>query len=197
MSQNASSEFPSPQAAAPQETALQDGFTITPEQSADAPALSRLSAIAFGPGRFTRTAYRIREGVPPVGKLCLTGRLDGRLIAGIRFTAITIGGENSALLLGPLVVEPEYNGKGYGRALMQEGLARAKAVGFKLVILVGDLPYYRRFGFVSVPVGQIVLPGPVDPNRLLACELTEGALASAKGLVLGEPADGIALSTSL
>jgi len=170
---------------------------ITPELPADGAALSRLCAIAFGPGRFARTAYRIREGVPPVGNLCLTGRLDDRLIAGIRFTAITIGGENSALLLGPLVVEPEYNGKGYGRALMQEGLERAKAAGYRLVILVGDLPYYRRFGFVQVPVGQIVLPGPVDPNRLLACELTDGALASASGVVLGEPADGVALEVSV
>ena len=172
-------------------------FIITPEQAADGPALSKLSANAFGPGRFVRTAYRIREGVPPVAELCLTGRLDGGLIAGIRFTSITIGGENSALLLGPLVVDPRYGGKGYGKALMGQGLAKAKAAGYRLVVLVGDLPYYERFGFQQVPVGQIVLPGPVDPHRLLACELSEGALASANGLVLGEPADGVALAAAV
>ncbi|MFD0986639.1 GNAT family N-acetyltransferase [Methyloligella solikamskensis] len=168
-------------------------FIITPEQAADTPALSKLSANAFGPGRFARTAYRIREGVAPVAELCLTGRRDDELIAGIRFTAISIGGESGALLLGPLVVDPRFSGKGYGKALVQEGLSKAKAAGHRLVILVGDLPYYGRFGFQQVPVGQIVLPGPVDPHRLLACELAEGALASANGLVLGEPAEGAAL----
>ncbi|XSG81334.1 MAG: GNAT family N-acetyltransferase [Methyloligella sp. ZOD6] len=164
---------------------------------ADGAALSKLSAVAFGPGRFTRTAYRIREGIPPVAALCLTGRLDERLIAGIRFTAITIGGKNGALLLGPLVVDPAYNGQGHGRALMQAGLAKARAAGYRLVILVGDLPYYGRFGFQQVPVGQIVLPGPVDAHRLLACELVDGALATASGLVLGEPADGEALAAAV
>ena len=138
---------------------------------------------AFGPGRFARTAYRIREGVPPVPSLSLTGWLDGRLVGGIRFTAVTIGGEGGALLLGPLVVHPAHKGNGYGKALAGEGLARARAQGFRLVVLVGDMPYYGRFGFVPVPPGQIALPGPVDPARLLALELVPGALADAAGLV--------------
>src|SRR5512145_1482167 len=143
-------------------------FEIRLENGGDAPTLSELSAQAFGPGRFARSAYRVREGIPPVRTLCLCGELDGKLIGGIRFTAIRIGETEGAALLGPLVVDPAEKGKGYGRALVEEGLARARAEGFALVILVGDMPYYARFGFVPVPPGQIVLPGPVDPARLLA-----------------------------
>jgi predicted N-acetyltransferase YhbS len=158
-------------------------FQIRDEDENDVPALSELSAEAFGPGRFGRTAYRIREGVPPVSSLSLTAWLDERLVGGIRFTAVTIGEEGSALLLGPLVVDPAHKGEGYGKALAEEGLTRARAHGFRLVVLVGDMPYYGRFGFVPIPRGQIMLPGPVDPARLLALELVPGALASAAGLV--------------
>ena len=163
-------------------------FEIRNEVVGDEAALSELSAEAFGPGRFARTAYRVREGVPPVAALSLTGWLDGRLVGGIRFTALTIGGERKALLLGPLVVHPAYKGNGYGKALAGEGIARARAQGFRLVVLVGDMPYYGRFGFVTVPRGQIVLPGPVDPARLLALELVPGALANAAGLVQAKAA---------
>lgn len=156
---------------------------IRDEDASDAPALSALSAEAFGPGRFARTAYRIREGVPPVASLSLAGALDGTLVGGIRFTAVSIGAESKALLLGPLVVHPAHSGKGYGTALIGEGLKRAAAQGFRLLLLVGDMPYYGRFGFVPVPRGQITLPGPVDPARLLALELQPGALAGAVGLV--------------
>ncbi len=158
-------------------------LTITQEAPSDAPILSRLSAEAFGPGRFARTAYRVREGVPPVAGLCLTGKHDGSVVGGVRFTSIAIGDEDKALLLGPLVVDPTHTGNGYGGALMREGLARAKAKGYRLIVLVGDEPYYGRFGFVRTPPGQIRMPGPVDPNRLLALELVPGALASAKGLM--------------
>lgn len=153
------------------------------ETDGDGQVLSQLAAAAFGPGRFARTAYRVRQGIAPVAALCLAAWLDDRLVGGIRFTAIRIGEEDSAALLGPLVVDPAENGKGLGRALMEEGLSRARAEGFGLVLLVGDLPYYGRFGFVSVPFGQITLPGPVDPNRLLALELTSGALARSVGPV--------------
>ena len=163
-------------------------FEIRNEVVGDEPALSELSAEAFGPGRFARTAYRVREGVPPVPSLSLTGWLDGRLVGGIRFTALNIGGEGKALLLGPLIVHPTYKGNGFGKALSGEGIARARAQGFRLVVLVGDLPYYDRFGFVPVPRGQIVLPGPVDPARLLALELVPGALANAAGLVQAKAA---------
>jgi predicted N-acetyltransferase YhbS len=155
------------------------------ETDGDAPVLSQLSAEAFGPGRFTRSAYRVREGVPPIEALCLCGLLGGRLIAGIRFTAIRIGDAEGGVLLGPLVVDPVEKGRGFGKALVGEGLARARAEGFSLVLLVGDMPYYGRFGFQPVPPGQVVLPGPVDPTRLLALELIPGALAGARGVVRG------------
>ena len=160
-------------------------FDIRLETDGDAPALSQLSADAFGPGRFTRSAYRVREGIPPVKALCLCGLLDQRLVGGIRFTAIRIGDGEGAALLGPLVVDPLVKGQGYGKALVVEGLARARDEGFSLVLLVGDMPYYGRFGFQPVPPGQISLPGPVDPARLLAVELVPDALAGAAGTVKG------------
>jgi predicted N-acetyltransferase YhbS len=160
-------------------------FQIRAETEGDAETLSQLSAEAFGPGRFARSAYRVREGVPPVAALCLAGWREDRLIGGIRFTAISIGEEKNATLLGPLVVDPVEKGKGFGRALVEDGLKRAKAEGFSLVLLVGDMPYYGRFGFVPVKPGQITLPGPVDSARLLALELVPGALAMAVGQVKG------------
>ncbi len=160
-------------------------FEIRLETDGEAGILSQLSAEAFGPGRFARSAYRVREGVPPVAKLSLVGWRDGRVVGGIRFTAIRIGEENDALLLGPLVVDPAEAGKGFGRALVEEGLARARGEGFALVLLVGDMPYYGRFGFAPVRPGHIAMPGPVDPARLLALELVPGALARAQGEVKG------------
>jgi len=160
-------------------------FEIRLETDGDAQALSQLSAEAFGPGRFTRSAYRVREGVPPVASLCLCGLLDRKLVGGIRFTAIRIGESEGVALLGPLVVDPLVKGQGYGKALVGEGLVRARSEGFALVLLIGDMPYYGRFGFQPVPPGQINLPGPVDPARLLAVELVPGALAGAAGLVKG------------
>ncbi|MGH6867141.1 MAG: GNAT family N-acetyltransferase [Methyloceanibacter sp.] len=158
-------------------------FQICLETAGDEPALSELSAHAFGPGRFARSAYRVREGVASVASLSLAAWLDRRLIGGIRFTAITIGAMGNALLLGPLVIDPAVKGQGYGKALVSEGLARAKAEGFGLVLLIGDMPYYGRFGFAPVGPRQITLPGPVDPVRLLALELVPGALQNAMGQV--------------
>jgi predicted N-acetyltransferase YhbS len=162
---------------------MSSSFEIRLETNGDSETLSRLSAEAFGPGRFARSAYRVREGVPPVAPLSLCAALNGKLFGGIRFTAIRIGAERNAALLGPLVVDPAEKGKGIGRALVQEGLMRARAEGFALVLLVGDMPYYGRFGFQPVPFGQITLPGPVDPARLLAVELVPGTLAGAAGQV--------------
>lgn len=158
-------------------------FKIQLETADDAPALSQLSADAFGPGRFSRSAYRVREGVPPVLALSLTGWLAGRLVGGVRFTAIRIGDDEGAVLLGPLLVDPCVRGKGYGKALVSEGLVRARKEGFGLVLLVGDVPYYDRFGFAPAPPGQIVMPGPVDPARLLVAEITPGALEGVAGQI--------------
>ncbi len=153
----------------------------------DVPAISRLHAEVFGPGRFVRTAYRVREGAGLVSafcKVCVTA--DGALIAAVRFTPVRIGSEGGHLLLGPLAVAPSYANQGHGRALMSEGLAQAREAGIGLVLLVGDEPYYARLGFKVIPAGQIRMPGPVDPARWLAAELREGALPSASGLVTFE-----------
>ena len=160
-------------------------FEIRHENAGDAPLLSRLAAEAFGPGRFARSAYRVREGVAPVAGLSLCAVLDGQVVGGVRFTAISVGGEEGALLLGPLIVAPAMAGKGFGKALIEEGLARARADGFALVLLVGDMPYYGRFGFKPVPPARISLPGPVDPARLLYVELVPGAIERAAGPVKG------------
>jgi predicted N-acetyltransferase YhbS len=99
-------------------------------------------------------------------------------------TPIAIG-EAPALLLGPLIVEPVFRSQGIGEALVKRSLEAAKAAGWKLVILVGDEPYYARMGFRRAPNGHISLPGPVDPERLLYCELEPGALTAAKGATRG------------
>lgn len=155
-------------------------WPVTPDDSHE---ITDLHARVFGPGRFVRTAYRIREGAPVISRFCRASFLDGTLIAAIRFTEVTIGRKGGALLLGPLAVEPRLAGQGYGKRLIEEGLETARAVGLRLVVLVGDEPYYGQFGFRMVPPAWITLPGPVDPARILAAELTPGALAAFQGLV--------------
>ncbi|HBF60440.1 MAG TPA: GNAT family N-acetyltransferase [Methyloceanibacter sp.] len=158
-------------------------FEIHPETEADIPALNALSATAFGPGRFVRSAYRVREGIAPVSGLSLTAWCEGRVAGGVRFTAICVGDHDGGLLLGPLVVDPALTGKGCGKALLEEGLGRAREAGFGFVLLVGDMPYYGRFGFKPSAQGAITLRGPVDPARLLGVELVEGTLDGAAGQV--------------
>jgi predicted N-acetyltransferase YhbS len=148
--------------------------------SDDADAIQRLNERVFGPGRFARSAYRVRESADPDPRLSFVARV-GTLLVGANFlTPIHIGGE-PALLLGPLIVEPVFRSQGIGEALVTRALDTAKAEGWKLVILVGDEPYYTRMGFKRVPPGRIQLPGPVDPARLLYVELEPGALDAAKG----------------
>jgi predicted N-acetyltransferase YhbS len=158
---------------------------IRHEHAGDEPVLAQLAGDAFGPGRFARSAYRVREGVPPVAALSLCGMVDGAVVGGIRFTAIRIGDREGGVLLGPLIVDPAATGRGFGTALIEEGLARARAEGFAFVLLVGDVPYYGRFGFKPVAPGRITLPGPVDPTRVLYLELVPGAMDGAAGLVKG------------
>jgi predicted N-acetyltransferase YhbS len=138
----------------------------------------------MGPGRFARTAYRIREGAPEAfSPFCRVSLLGERLIAAVRFTAIRVGEREGALLLGPLAVNPAVANQGYGRGLVAAALEDARAAGIALVVLVGDEPYYARLGFRRVPHGQIGMPGPVDPDRLLAVELVPGALVGFCGPV--------------
>ena len=167
---------------------MSPNVTNRPLTPADFPAVSRLHAKVFGPGRFTRTAYRVREGAPALSPYCRVALLGDRLVAAVRFTPINIGRVGGALLLGPLAVDPDLAGQGFGKRLIGEALEAAKADGVKLVVLVGDVPYYGRFGFSPVPLGQFTLPGPVDPQRLLAAELQPGTLAAFNGVIAAQRA---------
>ncbi len=153
---------------------------IAPERAADNAAIHLLEERAFGPGRFARTAYRLREGNPHEITLSFIARVSTLVVGSIRLTRIRIG-EQPALLLGPLTVDPAFRSKGIGRMLIDASLAAAKAQGDRLVLLVGDEAYYGRSGFKRVPPGQITMPGPVDPMRLLVRELADGALAGTGG----------------
>jgi len=163
---------------------LAQTVTVRPVAPIDLPAIRALQPRAFGPGRFARSAYRVREGSAPISRFCLAAFAGETLIAAIRFTEVTVGATPGALLLGPLAVEPAYAGLGHGKRLVAEGLAHAKAAGVRLAVLVGNRDYYERFGFVPVPPGQIWFPGPADPARILAAELAPGALAATRGLIV-------------
>ncbi len=154
--------------------------------AADHAQIEHLLDLAFGLARYAKTSYRLREGSTAIDGLSLVTREPGFGLTGaVSFWPLKIGEAGTdALLLGPLAVHPQRQNIGIGRALMRDGLGKAKALGHRLVILVGDEPYYARVGFKRVPLGQIELPGPVDPDRLLYLELAEGALTLAKGLVL-------------
>jgi predicted N-acetyltransferase YhbS len=161
---------------------------IRPAGPDDGAAIAALHERAMGPGRFARTAYRVREAArgafSPFCRVCL---IDGRLAAAVRFTEVAIGGKAGVLLLGPLAVDPAFANQGHGRGLVASALEEARAAGVALVVLVGDEPYYARLGFRRVPRGQILLPGPVDPDRLLAAELVPGALAGFSGRLAAAP----------
>jgi predicted N-acetyltransferase YhbS len=149
---------------------------------ADRPAMRKLEERAFGPGRFAKTAYRLREGVEPDWRLSWLARIGGMLVGANTMTRIAIGGA-PALLLGPLTVEEAFRSRGLGEALAMKSLEAARIEGHNLVLLVGDPPLYDRMGFKCAPFGQFRLPGPVDPGRILYCELQPDALAGHKGAV--------------
>ncbi|MDQ0504742.1 GNAT family N-acetyltransferase [Xanthobacter agilis] len=157
-------------------------LTIAIETSHDDAAVDRLHERTFGPGRFARTAFRIREQAAHERTLSFTARVGTMLVGSVRLTQVRIG-TTPALLLGPLSVEPPFQSVGIGGRLMDVALEAAKAAGHRLVVLVGDAPYYAKFGFKPVPFGVVTLPGPVDPARLLVAELADGAFAGVSGMV--------------
>jgi predicted N-acetyltransferase YhbS len=167
---------------------IHNDILVRPAGLEDAADIAGLHARAFGPGRFARTAYRVREGTAQLSPFCRVCRIDGRLAAAVRFTAVRIGGKGRALLLGPLAVDPDFANQGHGRGLVARALEDARAAGIALVVLVGDEPYYARLGFKRVPAGGIVLPGPANPERILAVELAEGSLAVYRGLLAADRA---------
>jgi predicted N-acetyltransferase YhbS len=159
---------------------------IRAEQPNDSESIERLHERAFGPGRFARTASRLREGAPHLLDLSFTAMVGTLLVGSVRLTPV-LAGEERALMLGPLTVEPAFESRGIGAALMRRSLDAAKEKRHGLVLLVGDEPYYARFGFKRVPPRQLQLPGPVNPDRFLALELEEGALPRARGIVTPLP----------
>lgn len=153
-----------------------------PEEPAHDHEIEHINAEAFGPGRFARAAYKIREGGPHESKLSFVAVLGGAVIASVRLTRVAAG-EGRALLLGPLAVRPDYKNLGIGKKLVRLSIEAAERAGAAAVILVGDEPYYGPLGFVRVPRGQIAMPRPVDLNRILAVELKPGAVAALQGMM--------------
>jgi len=159
-------------------------ITILPETPEDTAAIDRLNARTFGPGRFAKSAYRIREEVDHIPELSFTARVGTLLVGSVRLSPVIIG-TTPALLLGPLTVEPPFRVRGIGQKLIERALAEAKGRGHRLVVLVGDEPYYGKAGFKRIPKGLVALPGPVDPARLLIAELAPGAFDGVSGMIRG------------
>lgn len=158
-------------------------FDFTTSQDHD--AIEHLLDLSFGTDRRSKTSYRLREGNTAAPGLSLVVRDPGVGVSGtISFWPLAIGEKQTpALLLGPLAVHPDRQKLGIGLKLMKEGLARAKAQGHALALLVGDEPYYAKVGFRKLPPGLIDLPGPVNPDRFLYLELKDGALKGVSGMV--------------
>lgn len=170
----------------PDETFQGTDFKIEAARPCDHAEIEQLLDDAFGIDRRTKTSYRFREGETAVAGLSFVARdMQGAIVGTISFWDIRIGETGTAaLLLGPLAVKPELKCNGIGLALMTHGLEQAGHDGHRLVILVGDEPYYMRAGFRKVEPGLLIMPGPVDPDRLLYRELVPESLSNCTGLVL-------------
>jgi predicted N-acetyltransferase YhbS len=157
-----------------------EAFTFRAERLADDAAIEEIHAEAFGPGRYARAAFRLREGVAHDPTLSFVAEADGRVIASVRLTPIRVGGR-PALLLGPLAVIPAFKGRGAGKRLVRIALEAARAAGHQVVLLVGDEPYYGPLGFVRLARYAVTLPAPADPDRVLFAGLVPGALDGLAG----------------
>lgn len=164
--------------------------TIRDEHSADFAAREALLDRALGHGRHAKSSARLRKGRLPAQGLALSAEMDGQLVGTVRLWHVDAGG-TPALLLGPLAVSPDCQGAGIGKQLMREALCRAALRGHEVVLLVGDAPYYERFGFSPSLTRELDMPGEVDRARFLALELVPAALAGAVGDVVatGDRAD--------
>jgi predicted N-acetyltransferase YhbS len=176
-------------------------ITIRHETPFDVARREALLDAAFGDRRFTKTAERLREGRLPEDGLAFVACAEGRLIGTVRLWSIAAGRGRPALLLGPLAVAADVRQCGIGGDLMWHALAQAHQRGHQAIVLVGDAPYYGRFGFTAEKTGALRLPGPYARDRLLACELVPGALDGARGLVhatgRGAPSSVAAARTTL
>lgn len=144
--------------------------------------IEELNHEAFGPARFTRAAHLIREHGGHDPELSFVAMLDKSVVGTVRMTPIVIG-KVHAYLLGPIVIAQQLKNLGLGGRLMRHTIEAAKEKNAALILLVGDEPYYRRFGFKKVPQGEMIMPAPVNPARFLALELVNGAMEQAKGVV--------------
>jgi predicted N-acetyltransferase YhbS len=158
-------------------------FAIRAERASDVAAREALLDASFGGNRRARTCQRLREGRAPAEGLAFTAVHQGRLVGTVRLWHVSAGGV-PALVLGPLAVDSARRNLGIGAALMKHALAAAKARGHGAVILLGDAPYYGRFGFTPLKTGELILPGPFERHRLLSLELREGALDGAWGMIM-------------
>ena len=167
-------------------------WAIRPERPEDADAVAALNDDGFGPGRFAKTAYRLREGVAPVAALSFVAEGSGTLLGSVRFWPVRIGGDE-ALLLGPLAVHSDARGRGIGLALMTRGIDAARAAGFAAIVLVGDEPYYARAGFTRLR--GVNFPGPVDRTRILGLALRKDVAGDIVRARIDDPvcADGAPL----
>jgi predicted N-acetyltransferase YhbS len=172
-------------------------FVIRSERGSDAVAREALLDACFGLNRHARICQRLRDGRAPAEGLALSAVAHGRLVGTLRLWHVSAGGAR-ALVLGPLAVDPLCRELGLGAALMNDALAAAKRRGHGAVILLGDAPYYGRFGFSTLRTGELSLPGPFERDRLLGIELREGALDGACGMIVptGAPAENPARGVS-
>ena len=167
--------------------AISTAWQIRLEAPGDAALIEALNADSFGPGRFAKSAYRLREGVAPIAALSFVAVEKtpggGDVLRGsVRFWPVRVSGHDE-LLLGPLAVQSDQRGRGIGIALMQAGIAAAQAGPWRAILLVGDEPYYAKVGFSRLPPGRVKFPGPVDQNRILGLSLKAGELLTLSGAV--------------
>ena len=156
-------------------------YRLEEETEADWWEVEALYDLCFAPGRTALSSYRLRDGVATVAALCLILRdEDGTLAAAIRYWPAEVGGED-VLLLGPVAVHPTRQGEGLGALLINESLAEARRLGWERVMLVGDAPYYSRFGFRKL--SGVEMPPPTNPDRVLGLALKKGAWEAVAGPV--------------
>jgi predicted N-acetyltransferase YhbS len=165
-------------------------FAIRAERASDVVARETLLDACFGEDRLKRTCQRLRDGRAPAEGLAFSALAQGRLVGTLRLWHVNAGGI-PALLLGPLAVDNTCRKLGVGAALMDHALAAAKARGHRAVILLGDAPYYARFGFSAAKTAELSLPGAFERHRLLGLELTEGALDGAWGMIVPTGASAV------
>jgi predicted N-acetyltransferase YhbS len=158
-------------------------FAIRAERACDVVACEALLDACFGENRRMRTCQSLRDGRAPAEGLALSALRTGKLVGTVRLWHVSAGGV-PALILGPLAVDPTCRKLGVGAALMARSLVAARARGHRAVILLGDAPYYSRFGFSAEKTAELMLPGAFERERLLGLELQEGALDGAWGMIV-------------